>query len=39
MGYVDKDKENKLVEQIEKGMKKAAVEMEKRQEENGVVWK
>ena len=35
MGYVDKDKEDKLVEQIEKGMKKAGEEIEK----NGKVWK
>ena len=38
MGYVDESKEKKLVKQIEKGMKQAADEMEKRQEKNGEVW-
>ena len=31
MGLVDKDKEKKLVKEIEKGMEKAAKELEKRQ--------
>ena len=38
MGYVDKDKEKKLVKQIESGMKKAAEQMEKREKENGTIW-
>ena len=39
MGYVKEGQEDKLVEQIEKGMKKASEEMEKRENENGVIWK
>ena len=35
MGYVDKDKEDKLIKQIEKGMKKTAEEISKRETEKG----
>jgi len=38
MGYIKAENEKKIVEQIEKGMKKADEEIEKRQAEKGVVW-
>ena len=38
MGYVDPEKEDKLIKEIEEGMKKADIEIEKRQIEKGKVW-